>query len=125
MKKTIFTLCCTFLLSTFLFAQQKETAVLRHVVLFKFTAKTSLADIQQIEKKFAALPSKINYIKSFEWGLNASPEKLNEGLTHCYFISFASEKERDDYIIDPNHKQFIDFAKPFIEKVVVVDYWVK
>ena len=76
-----------------------------------------------MEEAFRALPSKIKEIKGFEWGINNSPEKLNEGLTHCFFLTFDSEKGRDIYLPHPAHKAFGAILKPYLDKVVVVDYW--
>jgi hypothetical protein len=76
-------------------------------------------------QKNAALRGKISLIKGLEWGINNSPEKLNEGLTHCFFVSFSSEKDRDKYLIHPAHKAFVEVLKPYLDKVVVVDYWTK
>jgi len=98
---------------------------LRHVVLFKFKDGTTEADIKKIVDAFGELPKKIHTIKAFEWGTNNSPEKLNEGLTHCFFVTFASEKDRDNYLVDPAHKAFVDILKPHLDKPVVFDYWAK
>ena len=65
-----------------------QDSVLRHVVLFKFKEGTSASDIQKVEDAFTALPSKISEIVSYEWGLNNSPEGLDKGFTHCFFLTF-------------------------------------
>lgn len=106
------------------YAQAKKEPLLRHVVMFKFKDNASAADVKKIEEAFRALPSKISLIKDFEWGVNNSPEKLNQGLTHCFFLSFSSAKDRDAYLIHPDHKAFTVIAGPVIDKVTVVDYWV-
>ena len=106
-------------------ALSKETKMLRHVVLFKFKESATTAQIQEVENAFKALPSKIKEIKGFEWGTNNSPEHLNQGLTHCFFLSFESEKDRDAYLPHPAHKEFGTLIGPYLDKVVVVDYWVK
>jgi hypothetical protein len=96
---------------------------LRHVVLFKFKETSSNEDIEGVKQAFNALPSKIAEIKGYEWGLNNSPENLNRGLTHCYFLTFTSEADRDAYLIHPDHKAFGEVAGPHIADVLVVDYW--
>ena len=63
-------------------------SLLRHVVLFKFRDSTSAKKVKEIEDSFAALPGKINEIKEYEWGVNNSPEGLDKGLTHCFFVTF-------------------------------------
>jgi len=100
-----------------------DQKLLRHVVLFKFTDGTSAADMKKVEDAFRALPTKIKEIKAFEWGTNNSPEQLNQGFTHCFLLSFGSEKDRDVYLPHPAHKAFGDILSPFIEKVLVIDYW--
>ncbi len=106
-------------------AQKSTDKNLRHVVLFKFKDNATPANIKSVEDAFLLLPGKISLIKDFEWGTNNSPEKLNEGLTHCFFASFSSEKDRDDYLVHPAHKEFVEVLKPFLDKVVVIDYWAK
>ena len=100
-----------------------DQKLLRHVVLFKFTDGTSAADMKKVEDAFRALPTKIKEIKAFEWGTNNSPEQLNQGFTHCFLLSFSSEKDRDVYLPHPAHKAFGDILSPFIDKVLVIDYW--
>ncbi|MBT8186702.1 MAG: Dabb family protein [Croceitalea sp.] len=104
---------------------QVADSVLRHVVLFKFKETTSAEDLANIESTFAKLPSKINVIQDFEWGLNNSPEGLEKGFTHCFFVTFNSEAGRDIYLPHPDHKAFVEIASPHIEDVLVVDYWTK
>ena len=107
-------------------AQQNDggKSLLRHVVIFKFKDNSSAADVQKVAEAFANLYGKVPQIKSFEWGINNSPENLNQGLTHCFFASFSSEKDRDDYLIHPDHKAFVEVLKPHLDKVTVIDYWV-
>ncbi len=103
---------------------KKETPkTLRHVVLFKFKDGTSPADIKKVEDAFRALPKQIKEIKGFEFGLNNSPETHDQGFTHCYLLSFASEADRAIYLPHPAHKAFGGVLGPFLDKVLVVDYW--
>ncbi|MEP7319686.1 MAG: Dabb family protein [Panacibacter sp.] len=106
-------------------AQNNDQKILRHVVMFKFKYDATAANIKSVEDAFHVLPTKINFIKDFEWGTNNSPEKLNEGLTHCFFVTFSSDKDRDDYLVHSAHKAFVEVLKPFLDKVVVIDYWAK
>lgn len=98
---------------------------LRHVVLFKFKDSATPQDISSVEKAFKALPGKIPQIRDFEWGLNNSPEGLDKGFTHCFFLTFNSEKDREIYLPHPDHKAFGKALGPFLEDVLVVDYWIK
>ena len=67
----------------------------------------------------------IKQIKKFEWGVNNSPEGLNQGLTHCFLVTFKSEKDREIYLPHPAHKAFVEILQPHLDKVTVIDYWAK
>ncbi len=127
MKSTLFSL----LLATLMLGCQTPSHTegaqkqLRHVVLFKFKDSATAADIQKVEAAFRALPTQIKEIKAFEWGKNNSPENLNNGLTHCFFLTFASEADRAAYLPHPAHKAFGAVLTPFLDKVTVLDYWVE
>ena len=125
MKKIIVIIVTCFIAAIIISATNKETKMLRHVVLFKFKDNAAPDQVKQVENAFLALPSAIKEIKDFEWGTNNSPENLNQGLTHCFFLSFNSEKDRDAYLPHPAHKAFGAILTPYLDKVVVVDYWVK
>ncbi len=99
--------------------------VLRHVVLFKFKDESSAEDVQNVVDAFMALPEKIDAIKAIEYGTNNSPEGLDQGFTHCFLLTFASEKDRDDYLPHPDHKVFGSIVGPHLDQVLVVDYWAK
>lgn len=128
MKKVFYLLIMLLTITTFAHAQaQKKSSgrLLRHVVLFKFKDSSSIADIQKVEDAFRALPSKIKQIKSFEWGINNSPEELNQGFTHCFTLGFVSEKDRAIYLPHPAHVAFGATLQPILDKVLVIDYWAK
>ncbi len=99
--------------------------MLRHVVLFKFKDSATPEQVKEVEDAFMALPSKIKEIQSIEWGLNNSPENLNQGFTHCYFLTFDSEEDRAVYLPHPDHKAFGATLGPHLDKVLVIDYWAK
>lgn len=96
---------------------------LRHVVLFQFKSTSSEADVQKIVDAFGELPKQIPAIADFEYGTNNSPEGLADGLTHCFLVTFKSEKDRDAYLPHEAHQKFVGLLKPHLEKAVVVDYW--
>jgi len=97
---------------------------LRHVVLFKFKDSVQSEAIKKAEEAFTALPNKISEIKDFEWGINNSPEGLDKGFTHCYFLTFNNnEEDRAVYLPHPDHKAFGEILSPLLEDVLVVDYW--
>lgn len=91
--------------------------------MFSFKKTSSESDVKKVEEAFRALPSKIREIKGFEWGLNNSPENLNQDFTHCFLVTFASEADRAIYLPHPAHQAFVDVLKPHLDTVLVIDYW--
>jgi hypothetical protein len=95
---------------------------LRHVVFFKFKDEASAEDVQTVVAAFESLPQKIDSIKDFEWGTNNSPEKHDDGFTHCFMVTFEDEKGREAYLPHPAHSAFVEVLGPFLDKVRVLDY---
>ncbi|QDT06548.1 Stress responsive A/B Barrel Domain protein [Rubripirellula lacrimiformis] len=98
---------------------------LKHAVFFKFKDDAAAQDIQTVEEAFAALPAKIDSIKAFEWGVNNSPEKHDDGFTHCFMVTFDSEAGREKYLPHADHLAFVEVLKPVLDKVRVIDFWAK
>jgi hypothetical protein len=97
----------------------------RHVVLFKFKDDAAAEDVKKVEEAFVALKEKIDLITDFEWGTNESPEGLDEGFTHVYFVTFKNKADLEKYLPHPEHKAFVEILKPQLDKVLVVDYVAK
>ncbi len=106
-------------------APKKSDQALRHVVLFKFKDGTTDEQVAEVVDAFRALQDKIDMIEDFEYGTDVSVENRSEGFTHCFFVTFADEKARDAYLPHPAHKAFGALVRPRLDKVLVVDYWVK
>ncbi len=104
--------------------QSASAGQVRHVVVFKYKAGTTQAQIQQVTTALAALKDKIPGIVSFEHGVNHSPENLNKGFTHVYFITFTDAKARDTYLPHPEHQAFGTLLGSLgvLDDVFVVDY---
>ncbi|GHE70546.1 stress responsive protein [Roseivirga thermotolerans] len=95
---------------------------LRHVVTFKFIPEATKDQINRLIEDFAGLQQQIDLVKSFEWGLNVSPEGYDKGMTHVFLLTLKNEKDRDLYLIHPAHVAFGRKHGQLIEDSVVVDY---
>lgn len=98
---------------------------LRHVVAFKFKDTTTKEKIKEVEDAFRALKGKIPQIVSYEWGTNISPEKLDKGFTHGFILTFKNDKDRDAYLVHPDHKKFGELVGGVLADVFVIDFWAK
>lgn len=81
--------------------------------------------VKEVEDAFCKLPSQIDLIKGYEWGTDCSPEGLQQGLTHCFFLTFHSDADRDAYLVHPAHKAFGKVLGGKASAVTVLDYWTK
>ncbi|MES2475391.1 MAG: Dabb family protein [Verrucomicrobiota bacterium] len=101
------------------------TGEFRHAVFFKFKAKATPEQVQEIEQEFAGLSKKIPGITGYEWGTSESVEKLNDGFTHCFFVSFKDKAALEAYLPHDAHKAFGAKLRPLLEKAFVFDYTAK
>lgn len=120
--KTLLTILVCALTLTMTASLQAADGTYRHVVLFKFKDSATKEQIKEVETAFLALPSKINTIQSLEWGTNVSPEKHDEGFTHCFFLTFKDKAGVEVYLPHPEHKAFGALLHPILDKVIVIDY---
>jgi hypothetical protein len=103
----------------------ESEGVLRHVVSFKFKQSATPESIRSVENAFRKLEDQIPEILSFEMGINVSPEGLDKGFTHCFILTFKSEKDRDAYLVHPDHKAFGGLVGPVLDDVFVIDFWAR
>ena len=96
--------------------------MIRHVVLLRFLDEAAPDRCAAIAVAFEGLASKISQVRYLEWGLNASPEGLDKGFTHCFLVTFDGEADRDVYLSHPAHQAFVSELKPWLADVLVVDY---
>ena len=95
---------------------------LRHLVLLRFKAAASAADVAAIERAFCALRLQIDSVRALEWGTDVSPEGLSKSFTHSFLLSFDDAAGRDAYLPHPAHKAFVALLQPLLDDVLVIDY---
>ena len=96
--------------------------MIRHVVLLKFKDEATPERRAELAAAFASLGAEIPQVRSLEWGLNASPEGLDRGFTHCFLVTFECAADRDAYLPHPAHLAFVAELQPCLADVLVVDY---
>ena len=96
-----------------------------HSVFFKFKETATKEQIATVEKDFRALKAKIPGIITLDSGMNVSPEKHDKGFTHAFILTFATDKDRDVYLVHPAHKAFGDSLGAVLADAFVIDFWAK
>ncbi len=103
---------------------EDSSSPVRHIVVFKFKNGTPDDKIQQVTEAFRALQQQIPGIRSFEDGVNNSPEGKNLGFTHVFTLTFENVQARDAYLPHPQHQEFGALLQrlDILADVFVVDY---
>ncbi|MDA3958601.1 Dabb family protein [Oceanispirochaeta sp.] len=96
--------------------------MVKHIVLFSYEKELDSPEIMELHQRFCALPGIIPEISGFESGMDISVEGISRGYTMSYVLSFKGCEERDRYLVHPSHKEFSEFAGPFLKDVLVFDY---
>lgn len=99
--------------------------VLKHIVMYKFKDDVSPAQLQEVIDAFAGLPKKVSTIIGFEHGTNVSKEGKSEGFTHVFVVTFKSETDLANYLVNPAHDEYVKVVRDRRDKVIVFDYWIE
>ena len=107
--KTLAFVLSLFCLMT-MFASAADSSAKRgklvHFVAFKYKKAITEEKKNEVAKALVALKGKIPEIMSVEWGTNVSQEGFDKGFHQAFVITFANEKDRDLYLVHPEHKKF-------------------
>jgi hypothetical protein len=96
--------------------------MIRHILLIKFKSSIEPFHIENIKSLFESMPEKIEGVISVEWGINDSPEGLNNGFTHAVVMTFVDEAARQFYLPHPEHEALKQVFVPLLDGIVVFDY---
>lgn len=97
----------------------------RHAVFFKFKSSATPEQVKEIEGDFVRMSKQVPTITGFEWGTSESVEKLNDGFTHCFFVTFKDKAGLEAYLPSEPHKAFVAKLQGVVEKAFVFDYTAK
>jgi hypothetical protein len=98
---------------------------LKHALFLKFKESTTAEQVKAVEDAIAKLPSQCDTIRAFEWGKNNSPEKHDEGFTHCFVFTFDDMEALKTYASAPAHNAVVEKIHAVAEKGRVLDFWTK
>lgn len=97
----------------------------KHALFLKFKEGTSPEEVKSVEEAIVQLAAECDSVKAFEWGKNNSPEKHDEGFTHCFMFTFADVDGLKKYAALPAHQAVVDKITAVAEKGRVLDFWTK
>ena len=79
--------------------------MIRHIVLIRFRADVTDAQIADIFTALPRLSAKLG-VQHYACGRSESPEQIERGYMHGFTIDFASWEALAAYAADPDHKLF-------------------
>ena len=94
--------------------------MINHVVLLKFKAGVSEADIEDLAKSLDELPNKIHEIHTYEFGRDVvcSPRSYDFALVAL----FANVPAVERYLEHPAHRPVARKIQQLCEQVITVDF---
>ncbi|MCC7474591.1 MAG: Dabb family protein [Pirellulales bacterium] len=104
-------------------AKEAEGRLLKHAVFLKFREGVTTEQVKAVEQLLAELPGSCPSVKAFEWGTNNSPEKLNDGFTHCFMLTFADPAGLNAFAATPAHAEAVAQVMALAEKGRILDFW--
>jgi quinol monooxygenase YgiN len=96
---------------------------LKHALFVKFKSDASKEEIQSAVQAIEQLTAKCDAVKAFEWGTNNSPEKFDDGFTHCFMFTFNDKDGLKSYVEMPELRDVVAKVQEVAEKARVFDYW--
>src|SRR5690554_800033 len=96
--------------------------MIRHILLIKFKPEVTGPEIEDVRALFESMTTAVEGVEAVEWGLNDSPEGLNQGFTHAVLMTFADEQARQRYLPHPEHDALKAEFVPLVADIVVFDY---
>ncbi len=101
-----------------------ENSVVRHILLAKFHPEMTVAQFDEIIRRFREMVKTVPGALSFEHGPNSSSEGRNMGLNQVVIVTFTDTAARDVYLVHPEHVRFSTWLGELnlIQDLVIVDF---
>ena len=96
--------------------------MIKHLALAKFKPGTGDKQITDFFEAIGRVRDLVPGILDYSWGVNNSPEGLNQGFTHAFVMTFKDAATREAYLHHPAHEKAKNGILFSIEAVVVFDY---
>jgi hypothetical protein len=101
---------------------KRNKKMIRHIILIKFNTTASKNEIDKLKQSFESMPTRIEGVRSVEWGLNDSTEGKNKNYTHGVLMNFVDARVRNNYLSHPEHDELKKILIPILDDLIVFDY---
>lgn len=103
--------------------ENRKDHELKHALFVKFKPEATQEQIQSAAQAIEQLAGKCAAVKAFEWGTNNSPEKFDDGFTHCFMFTFDDMDGLKSYADMPERSDVVAKVQEVAEKARVFDFW--
>jgi hypothetical protein len=103
-------------------AKTIATTESKHTVLAKFKSDLTTPELQQLIRELEELCSRLDFVKSLEWGNDFGEVKKQKGFTHIFVITFYGSEGLGAYVSDPLHKSYAKKFMASVEDILILDY---
>ena len=124
----LFFFISTIFLSSFLFvscntAEEDSSPVLNRLILFKYKAEVTQAQIDEVKQTFFSLKEKVPGMLKVVWAKDIDFDREKQ-FAYAITLSFSSEDALKSYQEHPDHQALVN-SGPAIENFFAMNYWTK
>lgn len=119
----IFFSCTLFFVSC---SQQEQGSdpVLHRLVMFKYKAEVSQAELEEVKQTFYGLKEKLPGMLEVVWARDLNYD-LNNQFTYALMLSFSSEHAMKEYEEHPDHQALLQRGPEMIDTFFAMTYWTR
>jgi hypothetical protein len=122
----LFFFISTIFLGCFLFvscntAEEDSSPVLNRLILFKYKAEVTQAQIDEVKQTFFSLKEKVPGMLNVVWTKDINSDREKQ-FTYAITLSFSSEDALKSYQEHPDHQALVNNG-PAIENFFAMNYW--
>ena len=122
----LFFLILVIILISFLFVvcgteEKSSNPVLNRLILFKYKAEVTQAEIDEVKQTFFNLKEKVPGMLKVVWAKDINSDREKQ-FTYAITLSFSSEEALKSYQEHPDHQALVNEG-PAIENFFAMNYW--
>jgi hypothetical protein len=94
----------------------------KHIVLLKFKDGITEEQIDSFFDEVLDISETATGVEDYVSGTNCSLEKLNQGFTHGFVMTFTDAPIRDAFIASEEHSRYKKLVESIVETTTVFDF---
>ncbi len=128
MKKITLTVLILFSMTLLTYAhspKKTKTRGIRQIVMVKFKAKTTAAEIAAIDSLALNMGEKVKPIRKIEWGKRIDENGTTTDYDYCLMLEFKNETDMEIYQTNPLRLKLMGKLIPLSDQTLKFTYLIK